>query len=118
MAATVVTGRQFQSTPSVWRETHSMRKAPFCQAISIHSLRVEGDPLFSVFRVPDAKFQSTPSVWRETNSFTASPTLSMISIHSLRVEGDPSAVLSLPSLQRISIHSLRVEGDTKHAVKK
>ena len=36
---------QFQSTPSVWRETHVARRADAAgQCISIHSLRVEGDP--------------------------------------------------------------------------
>ena len=103
----------FQSTPSVWRETtgiseHAIGKMHFnplppCggrrsvlgagvdKSISIHSLRVEGDPeictmsftlhhfnplppcggrrdmlLTFLLRIV---FQSTPSVWRETNGF-------------------------------------------------
>ena len=83
-------------------------------AISIHSLRVEGDvpgnfsknaknyfnplppcggrrPLFSVFRVPDA-FQSTPSVWRETVPSPWADCTAQISIHSLRVEGDRTSL--------------------------
>ena len=34
---------QFQSTPSVWRETHCRPAHQTHQGISIHSLRVEGD---------------------------------------------------------------------------
>ena len=58
----------FQSTPSVWRETKIMAEAETAPAISIHSLRVEGDD-------------------------TAHPILlrGAISIHSLRVEGDSTA---------------------------
>ena len=103
---------QFQSTPSVWRETLSCANAPACvshfnplppcggrrrcacalvdlKAISIHSLRVEGDapvflrlpprvdfnPLppcggrqyFTIRPTCGQQFQSTPSVWRETD---------------------------------------------------
>ena len=56
----------FQSTPSVWRETNCF----LCQCcyinISIHSLRMEGDPLNLYDFVTVTAFQSTPSVWRET----------------------------------------------------
>ena len=56
----------FQSTPSVWRETHTIAaKAIEIAAISIHSLRVEGD-----------------------ESGLTSCSGRTISIHSLRVEGD------------------------------
>ena len=88
-----------------------LRSAPdFCNYISIHSLRVEGD-----HRLPAAR--------RKTR----------ISIHSLRVEGDYRCHLQMldggdfnplppcggrlvvilvrDRIQRISIHSLRVEGD-------
>ena len=102
---------EFQSTPSVWRETTS----PFC---------------ISTF----SPFQSTPSVWRETlrKAFiltgekhfnplppyggrpTAKPQhffRSGISIHSLRMEGD-NRIKHKPHLGIIiSIHSLRMEGD-------
>ena len=79
---------QFQSTPSVWRETktagihghsavisiHSLRvegdkygiEFRATRAISIHSLRVEGDCTISQHHVIKLAFQSTPSVWRET----------------------------------------------------
>ena len=123
---------QFQSTPSVWRET--------CSSLSDLTLPT---------------FQSTPSVWRETfweywkrggTSYfnplppcggrhvpTSLATLEKISIHSLRVEGDRRKPCSLYCLLyfnplppcggrpccgsamwnfcSISIHSLRVEGD-------
>ena len=78
----------FQSTPSVWRETCTAAGLRTADAISIHSLRVEGDHTFpqksSVKKnfnpLPPCGgrpyhttnggicqiFQSTPSVWRET----------------------------------------------------
>ena len=103
--------RQFQSTPSAWRETinsiipqgqtgdfnplpprggrpNCVTAGGYLECISIHSLRVEGD---------------LPTPYLEYNL--------IISIHSLRVEGDRSSAFSLPSSLRISIHSLRVEGD-------
>ena len=64
-----------------------MDRVPRNNGISIHSLRVEGDP----------------------RSPTSAPSR-MISIHSLRVEGD--GIFSGQRFgQGISIHSLRVEGD-------
>ena len=122
----------FQSTPSVWRETENISISPEVLAISIHSLRVEGDRCcqiitykgapfqstpsvwretsMSIVCTPASSFQSTPSVWRETSTLFASGTRNTISIHSLRVEGDCDlqACLACPL---ISIHSLRVEGD-------
>ena len=56
---------QFQSTPSVWRETASTMTGRVQTMISIHSLRVEGDV-----------------------DLDRSYLVSEISIHSLRVEGD------------------------------
>ena len=56
---------QFQSTPSVWRETIDYARCSNLSSISIHSLRVEGD------------LRSHATRMRHT-----------ISIHSLRVEGD------------------------------
>ena len=64
-------GAEFQSTPSVWRETATPSSRPVPLDISIHSLRVEGD----------ARDLSTGGV--------SSP----ISIHSLRVEGDGAVCL-------------------------
>ena len=103
----------FQSTPSAWRETGSSLDGNVRRAISIHSLRVEGD-YFRFLRIGHQR----------------------ISIHSLRVEGDlpayrhsvrfhdfnplpprggrlGDAISSFADLS-ISIHSLRVEGDPRH----
>ena len=57
--------REFQSTPSAWRETLRSKIERNDRCISIHSLRMEGDNRISI--IP-------PSV--------------DISIHSLRMEGD------------------------------
>ena len=56
---------QFQSTPSVWRETIREGITMATKVISIHSLRVEGDLML-----------------------LSSKLFFDISIHSLRVEGD------------------------------
>ena len=64
----------FQSTPSVWRETMCCIVGCTSDGISIHSLRMEGDPLF----------------------FKAFCMLYLISIHSLRMEGDPAPVQVSP----------------------
>ena len=80
---------RFQSTPSAWRETrtgipdaqnaaisiHSLRMEgdePRLQMfpgfrISIHSLRMEGDREIADIQTADMLFQSTPSAWRETS---------------------------------------------------
>ena len=81
---------EFQSTPSEWRETPARERQQTAAAISIHSLRVEGDDLDRMTKVE----------------------CKVISIHSLRVEGD-GCQSSRYSFTHISIHSLRVEGDTK-----
>ena len=56
----------FLSTPSVWRATHSKRLRRHNQHISIHALRVEGDPSGSHRVGACSAFLSTPSVWRAT----------------------------------------------------
>ena len=78
----------FQSTPSAWRETLDSLPRVGGAAISIHSLRMEGDH-------------------RKNDNFAYSPD---ISIHSLRMEGDLILLISI-HLYIISIHSLRMEGD-------
>ena len=102
--------------------------------ISIHALRVEGDPrsharAASVFRkflstpsgwraTHDASdrrvwqiFLSTPSGWRATRERSAKAMDIRISIHALRVEGDSLSLSMIQCSGRISIHALRVEGD-------
>ena len=78
----------FLSTPSVWRATPAAEKYCSLGKISIHALRVEGDPAFSeigfhskyfyprppcggrpaaeIRRSSTKQFLSTPSVWRAT----------------------------------------------------
>ena len=60
-----------------------------CCFISIHALRVEGDPQGA--RLPNCTVH--------------------ISIHALRVEGDLYGGAQIVAENRISIHALRVEGD-------
>ena len=78
---------QFQSTPSVGRETFSGIIKYGLSTISIHSLRGEGD--------------------KTTGFADCRP---VISIHSLRGEGDGRKE-GFMALTDISIHSLRGEGD-------
>ena len=105
-------------------------------AISIHSLRVEGDASTASIASKTPGFQSTPSAWRETIGCGQQDCRPYpISIHSLRVEGDCAAHQKrhgrryfnpLPprggrpwidghytQTSTISIHSLRVEGDSR-----
>ena len=67
----------FQSTPSVWRETHRQSRRADSRTISIHSLRVEGDKAVEL-----------------------GEQIGCISIHSLRVEGD-IAVLPVGCQQQV-----------------
>ncbi len=102
--------RLFQSTPSAWRETSLQLRRCDSQSISIHSLRMEGDPsnycnlirsthfnplpphggrqVSSLGGATVKVFQSTPSAWRETNKIIPIEEVIEISIHSLRMEGD------------------------------
>ena len=57
---------EFQSTPSVWRETAQSIAINSDYKISIHSLRMEGDSITPLLYLSALIFQSTPSVWRET----------------------------------------------------
>ena len=102
--------------------------------ISIHSLRMEGDPTASTMDANPKPFQSTPSAWRETTVpagaaavqvFQSTPSAwretysySIYKVHQL-FQSTPSAwretsvstPAALPSV--ISIHSLRMEGDVR-----
>ena len=79
-------------------------------AISIHSLRMEGDMTARMEVENSTIFQSTPSAWRETVLDIFAIGNISISIHSLRMEGDERQQVYPPS-KDISIHSLRMEGD-------
>ena len=104
-------GNIFQSTPSAWRATKTIeflrinypyfnprpphggrlfRFVPlgFVCFISIHALRMEGDPNVTALMMADTVFQSTPSAWRATRFPSPISPLVRISIHALRMEGD------------------------------
>ena len=127
---------QFQSTPSAWRETFFYGAVIAFRAISIHSLRMEGDCFLFHTYLLSGIFQSTPSAWRETDlpchrslhptHFNPLPPhggrpscrlldnpQDIISIHSLRMEGDIRAGIPDAQDSTISIHSLRMEGDSR-----
>ena len=124
---------QFQSTPSVWRETAPTLASASAQRHFNPLPPCGGRPYYTTGVNKSQAFQSTPSVWRETRAalrrktpdrnFNPLPpcggrpgivsrhkTRASISIHSLRVEGD-YFVRIVQKQGAISIHSLRVEGD-------
>ena len=76
---------RFQSTPSAWRETHSVSSHLRIICISIHSLRMEGDPDAARSVASYTPFQSTPSAWRETD-------VQLTPLHALQLfQSTPSA---------------------------
>ena len=79
-------------------------------AISIHSLRVEGDGGDSGMIIKIGIFQSTPSVWRETNGIILLWLLQIFQ-STPSVWRETRAVCRVFVGADISIHSLRVEGD-------
>ena len=124
----------FQSTPSAWRETgHTVGYACNYQAISIHSLRMEGDSVYNKIPLTITHFNPLPphggrldiahypcneccisihSLRMEgDNEFFTNFIIPIISIHSLRMEGDLFSIVLSKSPNCISIHSLRMEGD-------
>ena len=81
------------------------------QRISIHSLRMEGDPARSSSVGSCVAFQSTPSAWRETGKkYTEYEVSQFQSTPSAWRETQPNLIIFQGS--GISIHSLRMEGDT------
>ena len=126
----------FQSTPSAWRETtpayrnghkhHNFNPLPPHGGrpdraeeladpvhISIHSLRMEGDPTDLTLSLIASSFQSTPSAWRETVGV-----LHLCKVRcGIRFQSTPSAWretrlwFNCNPDSPISIHSLRMEGD-------
>ena len=100
---------QFQSTPSVWRETKRGDNVTRYCDISIHSLRVEGDHSTVRLSLTATDFNPLPPCGGRQRGADLQQ-LFAISIHSLRVEGDFCPDQLRIALQ-ISIHSLRVEGD-------
>ena len=59
--------QQFLSTPSGWRATDFYKHRKAGVEISIHALRVEGDPPTTPISFSIYTFLSTPSGWRATN---------------------------------------------------
>jgi len=109
---TDTTRKKFQSTPSGWRVTYQVVYNYLVNNISIHTLRVEGDPCLFDFCSKVDLFQSTPSGWRVTPLLPCECSSRLpISIHTLRVEGDraygcnprqPTKFQSTPSGWRVT----------------
>ena len=59
----------FLSTPSGWRATSLWLLQMLIATISIHALRVEGDPFWLFRDFLNQRFLSTPSGWRATEFF-------------------------------------------------
>ena len=74
-----------QATP---RPCQAFQSLMMPMNISIHSLRMEGDPSSYNQKRTVLLFQSTPSAWRETRITDSPEGVLIISIHSLRMEGD------------------------------
>ena len=130
--------KTFQSTPSAWRETVSDSHLCILCLISIHSLRMEGDPPIFVDSATGSTFQSTPSAWRETchiafwlnsSTFQSTPSawretfvLLFRDIRNVHFNPLPPhggrRLRDRPIRQTdvISIHSLRMEGDGSSTV--
>ena len=127
------TSTSFQSTPSAWRETCVSDYMTTATAISIHSLRMEGDYHYSCtrrsyfhfnplpphggrpadfsFAATSNTFQSTPSAWRETERKRLSYNIDM---HFNPLPPHGGRLLCFSTFFAgfyISIHSLRMEGD-------
>ena len=81
--------------------------------ISIHTLRMEGDPGVWAHDSYGVTFQSTPSAWRVTRWYAFHNLNISISIHTLRMEGDGYFVRVAVKCNLISIHTLRMEGDPR-----
>ena len=101
----------FQSTPSAWRETFCPIVKLNQDSISIHSLRMEGDPFCSAAYAADKPFQSTPSAWRETPVNVLPNPISWYFNPLPPHGGRQYTRVVIPRSRRISIHSLRMEGD-------
>ena len=81
--------------------------------ISIHALRVEGDRCCTRLLTSWQNFYPRPPGGGRPIATTCVKMIIAISIHALRVEGDARISLIGRPVCRISIHALRVEGDSK-----
>ena len=78
----------FQSTPPVWVVTGEKITIKIDDKISIHTTRVGGDQVQSLFFPFQDGFQSTPPVWVVTSTLSGNIISLRISIHTTRVGGD------------------------------
>ena len=102
---------EFQSSPSIQRETGRGVVVAVVLLISILSLYTEGDSIIHRKDRRDPVFQSSPSIQRETiaeRRYTG--VYQAISILSLYTEGDRRSAIQRDCRQ-ISILSLYTEGD-------
>ena len=102
---------QFQSTPSVWRETLILRILTGTRNNFNPLPPYGGRQQKQNYRQDVSAFQSTPSVWRETcklcQYLCASSDFNPLPPYG----GRPMAAESWEKCELISIHSLRMEGD-------
>ncbi len=84
----------------------------FLTSISIHALRVEGDPVPLLWSCRTSDFYPRPPGGGRHCIYRIRRRRLGISIHALRVEGDNNFFVILRPCHGISIHALRVEGDT------
>ena len=102
---------EFQSTPSVWRETMSSTLSDTKTIVFQSTPSVWRETALACYYALWMLFQSTPSVWRETLA------LQMDNIKTERFQSTPSVWRETQlhshafQYKAISIHSLRVEGD-------
>ena len=79
---------EFQSTPSVWRETAQSIATNSDYKISIHSLRMEGDADAEAEARGEGDFNPLPPYGGRQHYAALVLVSADISIHSLRMEGD------------------------------
>ena len=126
---------EFLSTPSGWRATLYQLHDHADREISIHALRVEGDPGRRAALCPKSRFLSTPSGWRATHACSQLPVKMPYFYPRPPGGGRPARIRAaqghgnfyprppgggrlvpeswlLEVARDISIHALRVEGDS------
>ena len=86
----------FYPRPPGGGRLRSEMKVVEARYISIHALRVEGDPTMSAISLNRSRlFLSTPSGWRATDLILFAARYAAISIHALRVEGDTKSAVAI-----------------------
>ena len=105
--------KAFQSTPSVWRETHISNK--MCSSYNnFNPLPPYGGRQFvRVLMFRWIAFQSTPSVWRETGIIAVPREVQFYFNPLPPYGGRPDTPRVIMPTDSISIHSLRMEGDNE-----